>query len=280
LEIGLRYLVSIPYLNRHEFVPKDLRRCRSHIDSAGSGIRRTISGSVDGLRWKVNTNVGLKKIVEGAYLIHLGSANAVLLDGGPELALVDAGYPDKASLVFDAIRQLGRNTRDLRHLIFTHGHPDHIGRSAAIVRETGATTYMHALDAPFAEAGGPFRPMNPAPGLLPRTAYPFVWRPRERMEAVRIDRHMADGETLPIAGGLHVVHIPGHSAGQVAFLWQGERLLIAGDVASTRPCSDMADQSIRARRNASAANGGAERGTIRKYSVNGILSVSCSGRYN
>lgn len=179
---------------------------------------------------KVNTNVGLKKIVEGAYLVPLGSANAVLLDGGPELALVDAGFPDKASPVFDAIRQLGRTPRDLRHLIFTHGHPDHIGSAAAIVRETGATTYMHALDAPFAETGGPFRPMNPAPGLLPRTAYRFVWRPQERMEPVRIDRHMADGETLPIAGGLHVVHIPGHCAGQVAFLWQGERLLVAGDV--------------------------------------------------
>ena len=107
---------------------------------------------------------------------------------------------------------------------------DHIGSAAAIVRETGATTYMHALDAPFAEAGGPFRPMNPAPGLLPRTAYPFVWRPQKRMEPVRIDCHIANGETLPIAGGLHVVHIPGHCAGQVAFLWQGERLLIAGDV--------------------------------------------------
>jgi glyoxylase-like metal-dependent hydrolase (beta-lactamase superfamily II) len=56
-------------------------------------------------------------------------------------------FPDKASLVFDAIRQLGRTTRDLRHLIFTHGHPDHIGSAAALVRETGATTYMHALDA-------------------------------------------------------------------------------------------------------------------------------------
>ena len=179
---------------------------------------------------KVNTNVGLKKIVEGAYLVPLGSANAVLLDGGPELALADAGFPDKASLVFDAIRQLGRAPGDLRHLIFTHGHPDHIGSAAAIVRETGATTYMHALDAPFAETGGPFRPMNPAPGLLPRTAYRFVWRPQKRMEPVRIDRHMADGEMLPIAGGLHVVHIPGHCAGQVAFLWQGERLLIAGDV--------------------------------------------------
>ena len=179
---------------------------------------------------KANTNVGLKKIVEGAYLVPLGSANAVLLDGGPELVLADAGFPDKASLVFDAIRQIGRTPRDLRHLIFTHGHPDHIGSAAALVQETGATTYMHALDAPFAETGGPFRPLNPAPGLLPRTAYRFVWRPQKRMEPVRIDRHIADGETLPIAGGLHAVHIPGHCAGQVAFLWQGERLLIAGDV--------------------------------------------------
>jgi glyoxylase-like metal-dependent hydrolase (beta-lactamase superfamily II) len=161
--------------------------------------------------------VGLKKIVEGAYLVHLGSANAVPLDSGPELALVDAGFPDKASSVFDAIRQLGRTPRDLRHLIFTHGHPDHIGSAAAIVRETGATTYMHPMDAPYAETGGPFRPMSPAPGLLPRTAYRFVWRPQEQMEPVRIDRHLADGETL-------------HCAGQVAFLWQGERLLIAGDV--------------------------------------------------
>jgi len=174
--------------------------------------------------------MGMKKIIDGAYLVPLGAANTVLLDAGPELALVDAGFPGKASLVFDAIRQIGRKPHDLRHLIFTHGHPDHIGSAAEIVRETGATTYMHALDAPFAELGGPFRPMDPAPGVLPRTSYRFVWHPQERMEPVRIDRHIADGETLPIAGGLHVVHAPGHCAGQVALLWQGERLMIAGDV--------------------------------------------------
>ena len=174
--------------------------------------------------------MGLKQIVEGAYLIPMGAANAVLLDGGDELAVVDAGFPNKASVLFDAIRRLGRTPSDLRHLIFTHGHPDHIGSAAAIVRETGATTYMHALDAPLAETGGPFRPMDPAPGLLLRTAYRFVWHPQGRVEPVRIDRHIADGETLPIAGGLHAIHAPGHCAGQVAFLWRGERLLIAGDV--------------------------------------------------
>ena len=174
--------------------------------------------------------MALTTITEGAYLLALGAANAVLLDGGSELALVDAGFAGKASHVFDAIRQLGRSPRDLRHLVFTHGHPDHIGSAAAIVRETGATTTMHALDAPLAETGGPFRAMAPAPGLLPRTAYRFVWHPRNQVEPVHIDRHMTEGDRLAIAGGLQVIHTPGHCAGQVALLWRGERLLIAGDV--------------------------------------------------
>ena len=174
--------------------------------------------------------MGLKKITDGAYLLPLGNANAVLLDTGPELALVDAGFPGKAPVVMDAIRKLGRNPHDLRHLIFTHHHPDHIGSAAAIVRETGATTYMHPIDAPIAETGGTFRPMDPAPGLLPGTAYRFVWRPEERMEPVKIDRHITEGDTLPIAGGLQIVGTPGHCAGQIAMLWQGQRMLIAGDV--------------------------------------------------
>ena len=108
--------------------------------------------------------------------------------------------------------------------------PDHIGSAAALVRETGATTYMHALDAPLAESGGPFRPMTPGRGLIPRVAFPLVWRPNERMEPFRIDRLLVDAETLPLAGGLRVVHVPGHCAGQVAFLCLRGRLLIAGDV--------------------------------------------------
>jgi glyoxylase-like metal-dependent hydrolase (beta-lactamase superfamily II) len=174
--------------------------------------------------------MALKQIINGAYLLRLGNANSVLLDGGSELALVDAGFPDKADVVWKAVEQLGRKREDIRHLIFTHGHPDHIGSAAAIVRETGATTYMHALDAPFAESGGPFRPMSPSPELLPKIAYRFVWRPEEMMEPFTIDRHMAEGDTLPIAGGLRVIGTPGHSAGQVAFLWQNSQLLIAGDV--------------------------------------------------
>lgn len=173
---------------------------------------------------------GVKRIIDGAYLLPLGMANAVLLEAEGELALVDAGFPGKASVVLDAIRGLGREPRDLRHLVFTHGHPDHIGSAAEIVRATGATTWMHPLDAPFAESGGPFRPMTPSPSLIPGLVYRIAWRPEERMEPFAIDRPIAADETIPVAGGLRAIATPGHCAGQLAFLWRGERLLVAGDV--------------------------------------------------
>ncbi|WP_267382878.1 MULTISPECIES: MBL fold metallo-hydrolase [unclassified Sphingomonas] len=177
--------------------------------------------------------MALQTIVKDAYLIPMGQVNAVLLDGGDELTLVDAGFPGKEQLVFDAIAELGREASDLRHLVFTHHHPDHIGSGAAIVRATGARTYMHPLDVPIAEAGGPFRPMVPGSGLLPRLLYFVVGLQKPApIEPVKIDQTVADGETLPIAGGLRVIATPGHCAGQVAYLWRGTRLLVAGDFAT------------------------------------------------
>ena len=72
----------------------------------------------------------------------MGFANAFLIEGDDGLTLIDAGFPDKEVAVFEAIRGLGFSPSQLKHLIFTHGHPDHIGSAAAIVRETGSRTYM------------------------------------------------------------------------------------------------------------------------------------------
>jgi glyoxylase-like metal-dependent hydrolase (beta-lactamase superfamily II) len=146
------------------------------------------------------------------------------------LTLIDAGYPGKEAAVFEAIRGLGRSPDQLKHLIFTHGHPDHIGSAAAIVREAGARTFMHPLDIPMAERGGPFRPMRGAPGLLRRVLCKLLFHPDERLEPVAIDQPLTDGEILPIAGGIEVIQAPGHCAGQVVLLWFPGRMLFAGDV--------------------------------------------------
>ena len=171
-----------------------------------------------------------KSVIDGVHIVPMGFANAFLVEGDDGLTLIDAGFPHKEAAVFAAIRELGRSSDQLKHLIFTHGHPDHIGSAAAIVRETGARTYMHPLDIPMAESGGPFRPMKPAPGLVGQVLCRLFFNPEGRMEPVAIDQPLTAGDTLPIAGGIEVIHAPGHCAGQVALLWHPGRMLFAGDV--------------------------------------------------
>ena len=72
--------------------------------------------------------------------------------------------------------------------------------------------------------------MRAAPGLLRRVMCKLFYRPDERLEPVAIDQPLTDGEMLPIAGGIEVIHTPGHCAGQVALLWRPGRMLFAGDV--------------------------------------------------
>jgi glyoxylase-like metal-dependent hydrolase (beta-lactamase superfamily II) len=175
----------------------------------------------------------MKQIIDKAWLIPLGNVNSVLLEGDDgELVLIDAGFPDHENAVFDALASLGRRPEDLGHIVFTHAHPDHIGSAAAIVQRTGAKTWMHPTDTAVAESGGPFRPMTPSPHLIQRILFRLFWRPGEPIAPVRIDQPIEDGETLPLAGGLKVIHTPGHSAGHVSLLWREDRLLIVGDVGS------------------------------------------------
>jgi glyoxylase-like metal-dependent hydrolase (beta-lactamase superfamily II) len=175
----------------------------------------------------------MQRVMNGVYVVAMGTANAYLIDAEDGLTLVDAGFPKKEAAVFDALRRLGRAPRDVKHLILTHGHPDHVGSAAAIVRATGARTYMHPADAPLAESGGPFRPMAPAPGVLRQLLCRVIYDPTERLEPVAVDQAITDGETLPVAGGIDVIHVPGHCAGQVALLWRPGGMLFGADVCMT-----------------------------------------------
>jgi glyoxylase-like metal-dependent hydrolase (beta-lactamase superfamily II) len=176
----------------------------------------------------------VKQVIKGVHIVPMGFANAFLIEGDDGLTLVDAGFQGKESAVFEAIRGLGRSPDQLKHLVFTHAHPDHIGSGAAIVRATGSRTYMHPLDIAIAESGGPFRPMTPAPGLIGRVLCNLFFHPDDRPDPVAIDQPLTPGDTLPIAGGLEVMHVPGHCAGQVALLWRPGRMLFAADV-----CTNM-----------------------------------------
>src|SRR5262245_13031225 len=176
-----------------------------------------------------------KQIAPGLFEIALGPVNVFLLETEDGLALIDTGFPNKADQILNEIRQLGKQAADLRHIILSHAHPDHIGSLAALQRATKATTYIHPLDAAIARTGTGLRPLTAAPGLLTSLMFWLFIRPVDSLDGAEIDQEINDGDLLPIAGGLKAIHTPGHCAGHLAFLWLREGVLFVGDACSNFP---------------------------------------------
>lgn len=160
-------------------------------------------------------------IVNGLYVIPLGPVNTFFLESPDGCALIDTGVPNSAGTILKAITELGKKASDVRHIVLTHAHPDHIGSFAALKQVTGAEVYIHQLDAGIATSGKGFRPIFASPGLLNGFMFRKFINPSSsiEVESASIDHLVIDGETLPIADGLKAIHIPGHSAGQLAFFW-------------------------------------------------------------
>jgi glyoxylase-like metal-dependent hydrolase (beta-lactamase superfamily II) len=175
------------------------------------------------------------QIVQGLYVIPAGPVNTFLLESSDGCTLIDSGLPGSADKILQAIGELGKQPKDIRHIVLTHAHPDHIGSFAAIKKATGADAYMHSTDAPIATSGSGFRPMKAAPGLRTGILFRLFVRPVRSVEAAPIEHRVEDGQQMPVAGGLTAIHVPGHCAGQIALLWPRHGgVLFAADT-----CSNM-----------------------------------------
>jgi glyoxylase-like metal-dependent hydrolase (beta-lactamase superfamily II) len=163
--------------------------------------------------------IGVTSIADGLYVIPVGPVNTFLLDSPDGCALIDTGVSGSAVAILRALHELGKQPRDVRHIIVTHAHPDHIGSLAALKKITAAEVYIHPRDADIAASGAGFRTMSPAPGLVTGLMFQMFVRPVETVEPATIEHHVQTEELLPIAGGLTSIHVPGHCAGQLAFFW-------------------------------------------------------------
>ena len=166
--------------------------------------------------------MSVKQIVPGVYQISPSYYNVYLIDSD-ELILVDVGDPNSANAIQNAVWSIGKQMTDIRHILLTHCHRDHAGGLAKIKRMTGAPVYMHPLEAAAVRKGETRREYaKPAPGLINKLIVPIVGgllAHGNGIEPAEVENEVQDGDVIPIVGGIRVIHVPGHSAGQLAFLW-------------------------------------------------------------
>lgn len=151
------------------------------------------------------------------------------------LTLIDTSLPGAAPLIADAIRQCGYRPADVRRLVLTHFHADHIGSAADITGWGDVEVIAHRADAPFIRAAA----AGPAPDLADweRPVYEQVQSqlPPRPVIPPRIDREIGDGDELGFGDGAVAVPAPGHTPGSVAIYLPRHQVLFAGDTVARRP---------------------------------------------
>jgi glyoxylase-like metal-dependent hydrolase (beta-lactamase superfamily II) len=161
--------------------------------------------------------------------------NSYLVEEAGGVTIVDAGAPAYWNSLPDALATMGRRLEDVRAVVLTHGHSDHIG-FAERARTTGIPIRVHEADAALARSDVP----NPARGLGPVKLRPLLGFLLFSMRhgALRIPKiqevaTFGDGATLDVPGSPRVIHVPGHTPGSAALHFEGHDALFVGDALAT-----------------------------------------------
>jgi len=150
------------------------------------------------------------KIFGNLYFIGIRAVCTHLIDTGEGLIIIDPGYAESLQIILENIRALGFNPADIKYIVVTHAHYDHMDSVAELVSITGAKTFISKADLP----------------LLTGEVYHYPIRP------FTPDVLLEDGDTITL-GNTQILCMatPGHTEGTMSFFFDvtdGEKTYRAG----------------------------------------------------
>ena len=178
----------------------------------------------------------MTKVAEGVYFIEgrddmIPDSHVYIIGkpGSGDLSMIDAGLSGKGEYKLEAIKGLGIDLNEIKRVIMTHTHMDHISCLPEIKEEIpGLELWVHTAEAGPLEKGDE------------RTVYGMdmfknmcqaQYGLKDGMFKFKVHRKLNDNDVLEIGDMTwEILHIPGHSAGAIALYDAVQKILIPGDV--------------------------------------------------
>jgi glyoxylase-like metal-dependent hydrolase (beta-lactamase superfamily II) len=168
---------------------------------------------------------------------------AYLVSGRGGLALVDTGWPTEMAwtVLRDSVLQTGHDLTDIKYVLVTHAHPDHLGMAARVREESGALVGMHPAETAILRrapgdsgwrerVAGWLRARGAPQSDAAEILEPMAGAVERHAQLARPDVHVEDG-SLPLGPGssLRAVWTPGHTPGHLCFYDEQRDVLLTGD---------------------------------------------------
>jgi len=149
---------------------------------------------------------------------------AFINDDG-SVTLVDCGLKKAPAKIVDGLASIGKHPKDVENIILTHAHDDHIGGAAKMIELSNPKFIsMHEEDSSYPEKGT-------TPKVDTRTVSGKLMSrmPASKYTPFKVNKELKGGELIDTAGGLKVIHTPGHTDGHISLLHLESKTLITGD---------------------------------------------------
>jgi glyoxylase-like metal-dependent hydrolase (beta-lactamase superfamily II) len=171
--------------------------------------------------------LSLKEIAPGVH--HTNAGAGVFIIVRDDVTIIDAGVPGKTDQVLTGLRELGRRATDVKRILVTHYHQDHVGGLTALADATGAEVYVPRNEAGLIRDGGTPPPVGKR-GVVGAILYRMV--SFDEQPGHPVHHEVSGGDEIDAAGGVRVIDTPGHSVGHVVYLLPNDGVVFVGDAAA------------------------------------------------
>ena len=168
------------------------------------------------------------KIIERIYVVPGVAANPYIIEDADGLTVIDAGFARSGKKILAYIASMGKSARDVKRIIITHADLDHFGGLAALQTASGARTFASQIEADAIAQGKSSREIKPS-GLSARRIMFTLLSPFFKATPFQIHEMIAQGQTLPVLGGLQVLATPGHTPGHISLFLPSVGVLFCDD---------------------------------------------------